>query len=74
MKREKEEHSRQLRPLLPVRTGKLCDALRTVKVSSKKGQPDPATGRDGAHQKKTTEATSHLIDVSCKPPLFPKGD
>jgi hypothetical protein len=55
MKSEKEEHSRQLRPLLPVPTGKLYDPLRIVKVSSKKDQPDPATSRDGAHQKKITE-------------------
>jgi hypothetical protein len=53
-KREREEHP-QLRPLLPVATAKPYAPLRIVKVSSKMDQPDPASSRDGAHQKKTIE-------------------
>jgi hypothetical protein len=59
MKRQKEEHSRQLRPLLPVPTGKLYDPLRIVK-----DKLDPATSRDGAHQKKTTDKPTPIVLTS----------
>jgi hypothetical protein len=50
--------------LLPVPNGKLYDSLRIVKVSSKKDKPDPATSRDGVHQKKPTERPTPIILTS----------